>query len=141
MISTIRPVVERGFGLTRGFLRTGERLGRKTVSDVFGAVQRVRHLRPSPKPGMDDVTLARKVETEIFRPAIWPKEAINVNVVNGVVQLRGEVKRPQDIKQIERDVRRVPEVRDVQNLLHTPGSPTMASGGPASAPRVTAKRS
>jgi osmotically-inducible protein OsmY len=113
----------------------------KIVSDVFGTVQRVRHKRSSPKPAMDDVTLARKVETEIFRPAVWPKEAINVNVVNGVVQLRGEVKRPQDIKQIEREVRQVPEVRDVQNLLHTPGTPTMASGGPASAPRTAPKPS
>jgi osmotically-inducible protein OsmY len=140
-MSTFRPVFERGLGLTRRLARMGERLGRKTVSDAFGTVQRVRHMRPSPKPGMDDVTLARKVETEVFRPAVWPEEAINVNVVDGVVQLRGEVKRPADIKQIEREVRRIPEVRDVKNLLHTPGSPAETSGGPATAPKSAAKSS
>ena len=140
-MSTFRPAIQRGLGLTRSLLRTGERLGRKTVSDAFGAVQRVRHARPSAKPGMDDVTLTRKVETEIFRPAVWPKEAINVNVVEGVVQLRGEVKRPEDIKQIEQEVRRIPEVREVQNLLHTPGSPTKTSGGPASTPDAATKSS
>ena len=141
MISSIKPVVQRGFGVARTVIRQGERVGRKAVSDSVGLVERVRHARPSPKPGMDDVTLARKVETEIFRPAVWPKEAINVNVVDGVVQLRGEVKRPDDIKKIEQEVRRIPEVRDVQNLLHTPGSPAKTSGGPAKTEGASAKTS
>src|SRR6201989_703784 len=38
----------------------------------------------------DDVTLARKVETEIFRPHDAPKGTVSVDVQAGVVYLRGE---------------------------------------------------
>jgi len=69
----------------------------------------------------DDVTLARKVESEIFRDADVPKGKINVNVEDGVVYLRGELEQPDLIKDLESQARRVQGVRDVENLLHTPG--------------------
>lgn len=80
----------------------------------------------------DDVTLARKVETELFRPADAPKESVNVNVQNGVVELRGQVKRPEDVKRLGDAAAGVDGVRDVHNLLHTPGSEPKHS--PASDP-------
>jgi hypothetical protein len=73
---------------------------------------------------MDDVTLARKVETEIFRPRGAPKGSVDINVVEGVVYLRGEVKRPAQIKSLEARVREIPEVRGVENLLHLPKTPS-----------------
>jgi osmotically-inducible protein OsmY len=76
-----------------------------------------------PRAGdMDDVTLARKVETVIFRPADAPKGKVDVNVVNGVVELRGQV----DLEVAEQLVtaaRGVDGVRDVVSLLHPPGTP------------------
>ena len=51
---------------------------------------------------MDDVTLTRKVETEIFRPKGAPKGKVDVNAVDGVVWLRGEVKN-QSAEQVDRD--------------------------------------
>lgn len=71
----------------------------------------------------DDVTLARKVETELFRPADAPKGSVSVNVVHGVVELRGEVRRPEDIKRLAETAAGVDGVKDVHNLLHTSGSP------------------
>jgi osmotically-inducible protein OsmY len=68
------------------------------------------------------VTLARKVETEIFRDAEVPKGQINVNAENGKVVLRGEVEKPALIKDLEERTRKVQGVREVENLLHTPGS-------------------
>jgi hypothetical protein len=44
-----------------------------------------------------------------------------VNVEDGVVVLRGEVERSTQILEIEGAVRRIPDVLDVQNLLHRPG--------------------
>src|SRR5437763_5311983 len=41
------------------------------------------------KPQPDDITLARKVESEIFRDAATPKGTVNVNAEEGVVYLRG----------------------------------------------------
>jgi osmotically-inducible protein OsmY len=76
-----------------------------------------------PKPDMDDHTLKNKVETVLFRDADAPKDRVNVTVVDGGVDLRGEVKRP-DIKEaLEAHARSVPEVRDVRNLLHLPKTP------------------
>jgi hypothetical protein len=116
-------ILQRGGGIVRGTARFAERFGRRVISDTFGIFQRVRHLRPSPKPGMDDVTLTRKVETEIFRGARAPKDTVNVNVVDGVVWLRGDVKRPEQIRSLERKARAVPEVRGVENLLHLTKTP------------------
>ncbi len=71
----------------------------------------------------DDVTLTRKVESEIFRPADAPKDSVSVNVQHGVVELRGEVKRPEQVNALGEAAARVAGVKDVHNLLHTPGSP------------------
>src|SRR5215208_3104736 len=123
-------ILQRTFGIVRSTSRQAGRLGGRVVSDAFGLVARARHLRPSPKPGMDDVTLARKVETEIFREADSPKATVNVNVVDGVVWLRGEVRRPEQIKRLEGQVASIPEVRGVENLLHLPKTPAPTRADP-----------
>ena len=73
--------------------------------------------------GVDDVTLARKVETEIFREPDAPKGSVDVNVQEGVVQLRGEVERQQLMDELVGRAREVQGVQDVENLLHLPGDP------------------
>jgi hypothetical protein len=90
---------------------------------AYGVTRKVRHRKEEPKPQPDDVTLARKVETEIFRSADVPKGKINVNAVDGVVELRGEADRPEMIRDLEDQVRNIPGVRDVRNMLHLPETP------------------
>ena len=51
-----------------------------------------------------------------------PKGQIDVNAEDGVVVLRGEVERPELIKDLEEKTRSVQGVKDVENLLHTPGT-------------------
>ena len=116
-------IVQRGGGIVRGSLRIGEQVGRRVASEAWGMVQEARHLGRKPKPGMDDVTIAHKVESEIFRGRGASKASVNVNVVDGVVWLRGEVKRPDQIRRLEEKARAVPEVRDVENLLHLVKTP------------------
>jgi BON domain len=79
------------------------------------------HLQEVPKD-FDDATLADKVRTEIFRSLDAPKGDVVVNVQEGVVQLRGEVERPELIDDLVEQTRKVQGVRDVENLLHTPGT-------------------
>lgn len=74
----------------------------------------------------DDVTLARKVESEIFRDADAPKGKVNVNAVDGVVELRGQVEGDQ-IAALARAAARVDGVKSVTNLLHPPGTPAPAA--------------
>jgi BON domain-containing protein len=112
------------------FLRQGgrkaEKVGRAASAEAYGAAQKVKHRKEGEKPQPDDVTLARKVETEIFRDADVPKGQINVNAENGVVVLRGEVGKPEMIRDLEEKTRKVQGVREVENLLSTPKTPARA---------------
>jgi osmotically-inducible protein OsmY len=102
--------------------RKAEQLSRSASAQAEGMVQKAKHLEEEPKPQPDDVTLARKVETEIFRDEEVPKGQINVNAENGKVFLRGEVGQPELIRDLEDRARKVQGVQDVENLLHLPGS-------------------
>src|SRR6266545_271591 len=106
-----------------------ERTGRGVAAEAYGVKQKVKHVKEQEKPQPDDVTLARKVETEIFRDADVPKGQINVNAENGVVVLRGEVGQPDMINDLEQKARKVQGVRDVENLLHEPGTPVPTKTG------------
>src|SRR3954453_11933989 len=70
----------------------------------------------------DDVTLTRKVETEIFRDPDAPKGRVSVNTERGVVFLRGELE-PERIRHLVAAASRVDGVERVENLLHPPGAP------------------
>jgi osmotically-inducible protein OsmY len=114
-----KVTIERIAGLVR---RHGRRLGRGVASEAYGLKQKATHLKEEPKPQPDDVTLARKVETEIFRGPEVPKGKINVNAENGIVVLRGEAETPEMIEDLARKAKEVQGVRDVENLLHVPGA-------------------
>jgi osmotically-inducible protein OsmY len=117
-------LAQRVPGFFRHRSRDAARLGRRVSADAYGIKQRVTHLRQEPKHGLlNDPALARKVETEIFRDPDVPKGTINVQAHDGVVELRGEVPRPELIDQLVDRARRIPEVQDVENLLHLPGTP------------------
>jgi osmotically-inducible protein OsmY len=107
---------------TLAIARRLARRSRAVPQTAYAAKQKATHLREEPKPQPDDVTLARKVETTIFRDADAPKGQVVVNAVDGVVYLRGEVTRPELVKELEEQTRKVQGVREVQNLLHTPGA-------------------
>jgi osmotically-inducible protein OsmY len=110
------------------------RSGRRAAGAAYGITQEVAHA-PDIREALDDATLARKVESEVFRDPTIPKGSINVNVVDGVVVLRGELHRPEQINEIEAAVRRIPDVIDVQNLLHLPGQPAPNKAAAMSAER------
>jgi osmotically-inducible protein OsmY len=71
-------------------------------------------------PG-DDNTLKNKVQSEIFRDADAPKGSVDVSVVDGIVELRGQVDEPAQAEALALKARMVSGVRDVRNLLHLPG--------------------
>jgi osmotically-inducible protein OsmY len=102
--------------------RRAEQAGRTVTSEAYALKQKATHLKEEDKGEVDDVTLARKVETEIFRDADVPKGQINVNAEGGVVYLRGEIDNPDLIQDLEKAARKVQGVREVENLLHAPGT-------------------
>jgi osmotically-inducible protein OsmY len=117
-------LIDRAAGITRRTARRGERLARWAASFTRGQAERFIHSSRGAKPGMDDATLKAKVETELFRPTDAPKGSVSINVIDGIVQLRGEVKTPKQARDLEKHARDIPEVRGVENLLHLRKTPS-----------------
>lgn len=111
---------DRTFAHFRSGGRKAGRVGRGVVAETYGIAQKAQHRKEQPKD-FDDATLADKVRSQVLRDPNLPKGQINVNVQNGVVQLRGEVARRELIDELVMQTRKVQGVRDVENLLHSPG--------------------
>jgi osmotically-inducible protein OsmY len=127
-------------GGTRRRSQTRDKAVSKLHSTASGATATTTHAvnkargavaAAAPKLGKDeapdDVTLARKVESEIFRSAEAPKGNVSVNAENGVVFLRGEVDDQALIDRLATEAERVKGVQAVRNLLHRPGSEAPAA--------------
>jgi osmotically-inducible protein OsmY len=105
----------------RSYARGGAHEAARKARHAEGVAQGAVHSGDDTKPGeLDDVTLARKVETEIFRGADSPKGKVSVNAEDGIVYLRGELEGEQ-AERLADAARRVPGVRGVKSLLHGPG--------------------
>ena len=107
--------------------RQGTKRARKLVhhasADAAGTARRAAHaLRRAEDVELDDATLVDKVESIVFRKHDVPKGQININAENGVVFLRGQVERSELVEALEKRVRNVNGVKDVENLLHTRGT-------------------
>jgi osmotically-inducible protein OsmY len=89
---------------------SAERAGRAVGAQKYGM-----------RTDVDDVTLVRKVESELFRETDAPKGQISVNAADGIVQLRGQVDKPELIDELVTRAHSVRGVKDVENLLHLPG--------------------
>jgi len=103
-------------------MRGGVHLERRAQSRLYGRLMAAAHRHERPK-AYDDVTLAHKVETVLFRDAQVPKGRLNIDACEGVVTLRGTIDETELIEHIVERVRRIQGVRSVESLLHTPGTP------------------
>lgn len=130
--------------------KAGDKAGKAVRRGKSGAESKARHAegvatgaakstssprgREPAEARLNDPSLARKVESEIFRDEQAPKGAVSVSVENGVVFLRGEVEDSQQVEKLAAEAGKVEGVREVQNLLHKPGEPAPAKsdGGPGS---------
>jgi predicted exporter len=106
--------------------RRVERQAHYEAGKLVGLAHTITHREQSP-PEMDDVSLVRKVESELFRDRTLPKGQISINADRGIVVLRGQLEDVQQIERIEREVRKVAGVHDVENLLHPPTVPAPSS--------------
>ena len=111
--------------LAGGVRRLGSRSGR-LARYTAGHARGMGHVlgggasRTEPEP--NDETIAARVRSEIFRDPEIPKGSVNVNVEWGLVVLRGEVKRPEQVRQLEEEARKVAGVRGVENLVTLEGT-------------------
>lgn len=125
---------------TAAFRRQARKLERQAhyeAGKMVGVTHAITHHQHA-SPELDDVSLVRKVESELFRD---PDDSQRTDQLQRRPRDRSPARaarRPQQIQRIERDVRRVAGVRDVENLLHPPGVPAPARrphGDPRATPR------
>jgi hypothetical protein len=134
-------------------LQIGAQIAFGAIQNIQQALQRLTGGEEPPPPttsprtptprrkDLDDATITRKVETILFRDDSVDKGKIVVNTAGGVVSLRGEAKTPEQINQLEAKAREIPEVKEVENLLHLPKTPARAkTRRPKAAPKRTPKR-
>ena len=125
---------DRLAGSLRRAFRTLGRTTRGAAADTYGLAQHAQHLQPEHWSVPNDATLAQRVESELFRDRDIPKGRISINAEAGIVVLRGELDRPEQILGIERTVSHTPGVRGVHNLLHLAGTPAPDRGSVIPAP-------
>ncbi len=124
-------------GGARQVARTGSGAARQSL----GALQRLRAAGPKRPKDLGDADLTNKVRTEVLRGLRGPaKGDVDVNVVDGAVYLRGTAQTPEAINRLEQKARAIPEVRDVENLLHLPKTPAPSRTDTPKTQRKTARR-
>jgi hypothetical protein len=119
-------VRDRTRGAIRRRRRRVERHAHYEAGKLVGLAHAVAH-RDHGAADLDDVSLVRKVESELFRDRTVPKGQISINADRGIVVLRGQLDDESKIRSIERATRKIGGVRDVENLLHRPGIPAPPS--------------
>lgn len=128
MLNPLR-LAEKAFGVGAGLAGGAVTVARTVIgqSDTQEE-QRTPEQRPPPerrpaKAAITDAALAHKVESVLFSDPAVPKGKIDINAVGRDVYLRGEAKTPDMIKTLERRTKAIPEVSQVENLLHLPKTP------------------
>lgn len=115
---------DRSAGAMRHSWRRSRRGMRRVRSQSGGLTRRAWHgVKPHGNGAVDDVTLAHRVESEVYRGADIPKGSLNIDAVGGTVVLRGAVRRAEQIQRLESRVGKVHGVRRVESLLHLEDTP------------------
>ena len=115
-------VRERGMAIARRRSRAAVRRAKY----LEGVAEGVAHCAADAVPGrngqkeaLDDVSLARKVESVAFRQAGVSKAHVSVNAERGVVYLRGRLESERQIEDLVHAAAAVEGVARVENMLHT----------------------
>ena len=113
------------------------RLGLTIGGRVLGLIQS----RLGGTPQVDDETLKRQVEADVFGSRRVPKGKVQVEVAEGVVWLRGEVKSGSIADEVEARAGAIDGVKRVENLIRVAKAAPRAKAQPKSQKRPAPKRS
>lgn len=110
-----------GSSLGRGSQAAGgvaSGVANQTQGFVQGSVNRTPD-----NPDPDDNTLRDRVESELFRDSSIPKGDLNIFVVDGIVDLRGELASQDQIDMVVQRAQGIEHVKGVRSYLHLPHTP------------------
>jgi hyperosmotically inducible periplasmic protein len=113
-------VRDRTFAAIRRSGRRANKLSHRTEARISGLASWALHLSRGPEPVVDDQMLTDRIMSRVFRDREIPRGRININVEDGVAVLRGQLEKPEQIRELQEAVEHVPGVRDVESYLHLP---------------------
>lgn len=131
-----KKAIDRVGGAVRRVARRSARFGRHMTSDARGLARRMAAARGERKIPETDAALVSKIESEVLGTTDIPTGTVSINAENGIVVLRGQVERPEQISLLEKSVRKTDGVLAVENLLHLPGTSAPSSEGRVGADRT-----
>lgn len=108
----------------KGRLRRAERKVEKEIRYVegeLGGLEARLEGKGVPHPA-DDKVIVDLIRAELHRLP-YPTSDVVIEVVEGAATLRGQLKRPEQIREVRDRTHRVPGVREVHSYLHLPGTP------------------
>lgn len=111
---------DRSRAMVRKEMRAVERQAHYERGRAEGIAHRLRGGAPSVPE--DDMTLLDKIRSEVLGRLVAGPH-ITIDACDGVVTLRGQIADRDRALDVEQQVREVPGVVDVVNLLHIPGMP------------------
>jgi osmotically-inducible protein OsmY len=115
-------LLDQGAAMVRRTGRRAERVVRTAGATATGAMAAISNARgPNGTGAIDDVTLAARAETELFRDPSIPKGSININAERGTLVLRGEVPSEELRDRLGDEAERINGVWSVHNLLRVEG--------------------
>jgi BON domain len=110
----------RSAAAVRRPVKRGRRTAARKAAYLRGRARRVGHRLTPSHPPADDRTLVDRVRSEVLGNRRFGRLSVNLDAVDGVVTLRGQLDDPDVIRDVEAAVGKVTGVRRVENLLHTP---------------------
>lgn len=99
-----------------------DRAARQLTDRAQGAVAQLEAASRTSRDD-DDLTVLSRVESSLFGMRDFPKGAIDAEVVDGQLVLRGEVASEEQEREIVEAASRVRGVAGVESLMHLPGTP------------------
>lgn len=111
---------ERSAAAVRRPAKRARRTAARKAAYLRGRAHRVGHRFMPSHPPTDDRTLVDRVRSEVLGHRRFGRLSINVDAVDGVVTLRGQLDDQDTIRNLEAAVGKVPGVCRVENLLHVP---------------------
>jgi osmotically-inducible protein OsmY len=113
---------ERNVAKVRRAARSTAKRARYRKGVAEGIAHKAAHAVPgtnSHGEPADDLTLAKKVESEAFRHAAVSKAHVSVNAEGGTVFLRGRLENDDEIHALIKAAEAVDGVKRVESLLHS----------------------
>lgn len=110
--------------LRRSSRKTAER-ARKTAERAQDRAHGLAHEAARAEADLvpeNDQTLIDKIRSEVLGAQRWQPYTINVDAAGGEVALRGQLDRPDQIRDLTDAVGKVGGVKAVSNYLHLPGT-------------------